>query len=175
MSLLNIFATIDLAIRTNQQSDYTVAVVFGVTNERKIFILEIVREKFESTSHLDFVQNIYTKWHPIMIGIESVQYQVALVQQAQRLGIPIKELRADRDKVARSLAIATFVDSGLVYLNQKASWLDDFLAEVVKFPNGKHDDQVDSFAYIVQMIEPFSNGRLIASARKIKTMQTTLF
>lgn len=75
MSLLNIFATIDLAIRTNQQSDYTVAVVFGVTNERKIFILEIVREKFESTSHLDFVQNIYTKWHPIMIGIESVQYQ----------------------------------------------------------------------------------------------------
>lgn len=39
LSALSIFSTIDLAITTNQQSDYTVAIIFGISSERKIFIL----------------------------------------------------------------------------------------------------------------------------------------
>lgn len=175
LSDLSIFATIDLAITTNQQSDFTVAVVFGISKDRKIFLLEVLREKFDSAEHINFVHNIFSKWHPILIGIESVQYQVSLVQQARRLGIPIKELRPDKDKVARSLAIATYVENGLVYLNQRASWLEDFLAELVEFPNGKHDDQVDAFAYIAQIIQPITVGKVFGVTKKTSTRQINLF
>lgn len=121
LSALSIFATIDLAITINQQSDFTDAIIFSTTSERKVFIFEVIREKFETADHINFVQNIFTKWRPILLGIESVQYQVALDQQARRLGIPIKALRAGRDKVARSLSIATFLNSDMIYLNRKGA------------------------------------------------------
>ncbi|MGQ9819232.1 MAG: phage terminase large subunit [Candidatus Kapaibacteriales bacterium] len=124
---------------------------------------------------MNFVQNIFAKWKPILIGIESVQYQVALVQQARRFGIPIKELRADRDKVARSLSIATFLDSGLIYLNQKAPWLDEFINELIEFPNGRHDDEVDTFAYIAHMIVPVTQANVFGSTKKFNSKQISLF
>lgn len=112
---------------------------------------------------MNFVQSIFVMWKPILIGIESVQYQVVLVQQVRRLGIPIKKLRADRDKVARSLPIATFLDSDMIYVNQKSAWLEEFINELINLPNGWHDDQVDAFAYIAQMIAAITQTKVLGS------------
>ncbi len=36
------------------------------------------------------------------------------------------------------------IENGNVNLPRDAHWRDDFLVEVLTFPHGKHDDQVDS-------------------------------
>lgn len=37
-----------------------------------------------------------------------------------------------------------------VWLPKEAAWLDDFQAEVLRFPRGRHDDQFDSLSqYLV--------------------------
>jgi predicted phage terminase large subunit-like protein len=36
------------------------------------------------------------------------------------------------------------VEAGLVFLPHEAAWLDDCSTEPTVFPNGRHDDQVDS-------------------------------
>jgi predicted phage terminase large subunit-like protein len=36
------------------------------------------------------------------------------------------------------------IEAGHVLLPQEAAWLDAFLLELLAFPNGRHDDQVDS-------------------------------
>jgi phage terminase large subunit-like protein len=36
------------------------------------------------------------------------------------------------------------VEAGHVYLPREADWLDTFLLELLAFPNGRYDDQVDS-------------------------------
>jgi len=36
------------------------------------------------------------------------------------------------------------IEAGYVYLPNEAPWLADFMHEMINFPNGKHDDQVDS-------------------------------
>jgi predicted phage terminase large subunit-like protein len=33
-----------------------------------------------------------------------------------------------------------------VLIPESASWLEDFLAEILAFPNGRHDDQIDSLS-----------------------------
>jgi predicted phage terminase large subunit-like protein len=48
------------------------------------------------------------------------------------------------DKKDRLLAHLGKIEGGQVYLPREAPWLADFLQEVLAFPNGKHDDQVDS-------------------------------
>ena len=48
------------------------------------------------------------------------------------------------EKVARLLAQAPMFEAGQVLLPREAPWLGTYLAELLAFPNGKHDDQVDS-------------------------------
>lgn len=45
-----------------------------------------------------------------------------------------------------------------VFLPSKAEWLGEYLQELLIFPNGKHDDQVDTTVYAVNDI---FNGKII--------------
>src|SRR5262249_9530442 len=38
------------------------------------------------------------------------------------------------------------IENGFVYIPERAPWLAEYLHEMTVFPNGKHDDQVDSTA-----------------------------
>lgn len=171
----SIFATFDLAVRTTERSDYTVALVFAVSRNKDIFILDVVREKFEATDHLNLILSVFSRWKPILVGIESVQYQFSLVQVVRKQGVPVKELKADRDKIARSLAIASWLDSGKVFFLKDAPWLGDFERELLDFPDGSHDDQVDAFAYITQLIEPLANARVHSISKRRAPEMLSLF
>jgi predicted phage terminase large subunit-like protein len=48
------------------------------------------------------------------------------------------------DKITRLEAETPRIEAGHMLLPGEAPWLGDFLAELLAFPNGRHDDQVDS-------------------------------
>jgi hypothetical protein len=48
------------------------------------------------------------------------------------------------DKEARFLAQSARAEAGQVHVPQDAPWLAGWLDELLAFPNGRHDDQVDS-------------------------------
>ena len=50
------------------------------------------------------------------------------------------------DKVMRLHAQTAMIENGFVHLPETAPWLAEYLHEMTVFPNGKHDDQVDSTA-----------------------------
>lgn len=149
---LTIMATCDLALSTRETADYTVILIFAKALDNKIFILDIVRERFEAINHLPLLQSIFQKYHPKIIGIENVQYQKSLIQQAIKTGLPIKSLRPDKDKVSRALAIAALLENGMVFFRKDADYLTEFEKELLNFPKSRFDDQVDAFSYIPQMI-----------------------
>ena len=109
---------------------------------------------------------LYERWHPSVIGIESVQFQTTIIKIAKEKGFPIKELKPDNKKLTRALPIAARVEGGDVYFREDAYWLPAFEEELMSFPNGRHDDQVDAFAYIALMIYPGSNAKPAGSKRK---------
>jgi hypothetical protein len=47
------------------------------------------------------------------------------------------------------------IENGFVHLPDAAPWLASYVAEMTAFPNGKHDDQVDS---TVQMFDWFKGA-----------------
>ena len=57
-------------------------------------------------------------------------------------------------------------ERGEVYVPNKAPWLDAFLAELVSFPHGKHDDQVDSVVQFLAAIESAGIGSALQAARR---------
>jgi predicted phage terminase large subunit-like protein len=54
--------------------------------------------------------------------------------------------RSRFDKTARLLAQAARFEAGQVHLPREAPWLGAYLSELLAFPTGRNDDQVDATA-----------------------------
>lgn len=169
----SIFAAVDLAARNSETSDYTAIAVLAVSKENDIFLLDLIRDRFDPAYHIQLIKNVYHKYKPILIGIEAVQYQASLVSIASKEGLPVKPIAARGDKVMRSFTTAAKFDAGQFYINSNLENLDVLENELLNFPNVKHDDQVDAISYAVMLSEPASDFSAIGSGKKKK--QTSLF
>ena len=56
----------------------------------------------------------------------------------------VTRFKPEGDKVMRLDAQTATIENGFVHLPREAHWLADYLHELTLFPNGRHDDQVDS-------------------------------
>ena len=84
-----------------------------------------------------------------------------------RTHLPAVAVRPDRDKVTRARTLAARYEGGKVFHLRSAPGLADFEHELVAFPNGQHDDQVDAAVYGAALgapppvvgFAPFPGGR----------------
>jgi phage terminase large subunit-like protein len=56
-------------------------------------------------------------------------------------------------------AQTAMIENGFVHVPERAPWLAPYLAELTAFPNGKHDDQVDSTAQMLDWFKQASRPR----------------
>ena len=57
------------------------------------------------------------------------------------------------DKIMRLHAQTAMIENGFVYIPECAPWLAEYLHEMTVFPNGKHDDQVNSTAQFLDWLQ----------------------
>ena len=77
--------------------------------------------------------------------IEDTELGRALSQDLRRTGELYPLLQQARfDKLARLLAQAARFEAGQVHLPPEAPWLGAYVSELLAFPTGRHDDQVDA-------------------------------
>jgi len=60
-----------------------------------------------------------------------------------------------RDKEARARAIQGRMQQGMVYIPKDPVWSSPLVSELLRFPNGTHDDQVDALAWLGLMMTEF--------------------
>ncbi len=144
--------TVDLAVSTKDTADYTVICTATITKDADIFVEDIIRDRIEAPNLIPILQSVYNKYQPSFIGIEKTGYQLAMVQLARREGLPVKELRADKDKVARAYPLSAKMEAGKIYFPRQKVWYANLERELLQFPASEHDDQVDALAYIVTQV-----------------------
>jgi phage terminase large subunit-like protein len=64
----------------------------------------------------------------------------------------VKLKHGGKDKIARARSIQARMRARGVKFDQHADWFPTFQDECLTFPRGKHDDQVDAFAYLGLML-----------------------
>lgn len=141
------FSTVDVAASTKQTADYTVISIWALTRDSDLLLLDVIRVRMEGPDQVPQMQLAYDRWRVGYFGVESVAYQLTLIQTARRKGLPVRELHPDRDKVARALPAAARIEGHAVYFRTGAPWLGEWEDELLAFPRGEHDDQVDTLAY----------------------------
>jgi predicted phage terminase large subunit-like protein len=149
---LDIYFACDLAVSTKATADYTVVVVFATDSDKNLLLLEVFREKIIPSHHVEVITNLYGRYKPILIGIETVQYQASLFHQLNSVGLPVTKLIPSKDKVTRALPLAAKFESGKIYFSKKMKNLEVIENELLNFPNGRNDDIVDALAYATAML-----------------------
>ena len=156
----------DLAITQNKRSDYTVIMILGITCDKKIYVLDYIQDKLTPSQ---IVQGIFEQYDKARnfgyvngVYIETVAFQKVMLyllkDEAKRRGvnIPLKELKTNRDKTLRINGLVPLVDKGDIYISPKHVELKN---EMREFPFGKHDDIVDTLAYVLQVMRPGTYAR----------------
>jgi len=143
------FTVTDVAVSTKTHADYTVTIVFGLTPAGDLLVLDVMRKKLEAPDLLKSLERVNERWRPEDMYVEKSGVGFPILQMAREFpyNLPIREIVAERDKVSRATTISAFMESGRVYFREKADWLGDFEHELLTFPVGAHDDQVDAFSY----------------------------
>ncbi len=136
--------TVDLAISEKQSADWTVFAAYAVTPFKDLLLLEIIREHFAFNEQADQLVLFHEKYGFSLAAIESVAYQLAMVQTARNKGLPAQEFKPPSDKVTRSSTASIWDANGKSYNRKNAPWLFEYEKEIFDFPKASHDDQVDT-------------------------------
>ena len=87
------------------------------------------------------------RFKPSAVLIEDASTGVALAQELRGvLSYPVKPVPVERNKVGRLYVQQAKFEAGLVLFPKGASFLPELEAELLTFPQGKTDDQVDSIS-----------------------------
>lgn len=146
----------DFAISEKQQNDYTVGTVTLLDSSDVLHFVDRVRFK---SADADFIckaiVNLCKKWHnpSIQLGLEDGQIYRALSgplkreMARQRVFPSMQLLKPITDKQARARTLQGRMQQGLVSFSDEAEWYESMRTEMLRFPSGVHDDQVDSAAW----------------------------
>lgn len=165
----SIIIGVDTAYTKTSRSDYSVAVIAGLTANGDMYVLDVVRMRAEMPDFKRRLISLNSVWRGrglrgIYIEAGAAASGATLLQELRRESalnaIAYKNGRAD--KITRASSIAPFIEGGRVFIPQSAPWLDDFIEECTQFPDGKHDDQVDALVIAIdqlsrQYVSPFED------------------
>jgi len=139
----------DTAMKTGQENDYSVFQHWGKGKDGKIYLLDMIRGKWEAPQLLQQARAFWEKCRGQHGGalrqmkVEDKASGTGLIQQLKQQGVPIAGIQRSTDKVSRAYDAAPQVEAGNVMLPHTHELLSDLLHEVALFPVASHDDMVD--------------------------------
>jgi predicted phage terminase large subunit-like protein len=163
-----IIQSYDTAYSKKETADYSVITTWGVfvpdiDSGPNIILLDVKKGRWDFPELKRIAREEYKNWNPDNVLIEAKATGITLQQELRRVGIPVTMYspggrRAGQDKVSRANSIAPILESGMVWAPE-TEWADELIEECAAFPNGDHDDMVDS---TTQALMRFRAGNFIA-------------
>ena len=101
--------------------------------------------------------------HSVLIEDKGSGTQLIQDLRYEKTGVRPIAIMPDADKVTRMSNQSAHIEAGQVFLPESAPWLDEFKAEIMAFPNGKFDDQVDSLSQFLGWAEHSKRFRVVCS------------
>jgi predicted phage terminase large subunit-like protein len=140
------FQAVDTANSIKTINDYFVVSTFLVTKDNDLLLYDVFRTHIEGPDQKPLMKEQAKRYKLEFQAIENKTFGTNLIQECLRDGMVIFPVEVDTDKVTRSLPIAARYASGKVWHRANAPWLADLEDELLSFPRGKNDDQVDTLS-----------------------------
>lgn len=155
---LNVYGASDYAV-TSDGGDYTVHVVIGIDPEGRIYLLDLWRKQASSDEWIESFCDLVKKWKPIGWAEETGQIKSGVgpfleKRQRERKAFVYRQTFPTRgDKAVRAQSIRGRMAMEGLYVAADAPFLAEFIRELMSFPVGVHDDQVDALGLVGQLLD----------------------
>lgn len=153
----------DTASKADEANDWSVCTTWLVRG-RSAWLLNVFRAKLEFPQLRRKIRSLAKSWQAGLILIEEAGSGVQLIQDLRvENHLSIKGVIPKDDKATRMLSVSHLIEGGRIAVPENTPWLAEFQREVTLFPNGKHDDQVDSLSqFLKRLVAPQSAPRIRA-------------
>lgn len=154
---------VDVAFSEKDRACFTVVLTLGLTvSTGEAYILNVLRDRMTVGQTEDALVEQILTFRPAVTGIEDTAFKHAVTAElvgnvrrrvyANIVAVPPREMVKGRsDKVARARLPAQRAEAGLLYADKQAHWWPVFINEVLAFPRGKTNDQVDALSLAMYM------------------------
>lgn len=166
-----IIQSYDTAFLKKEYSDYSAISTWGVffpieDGGPNLILLDSVKGRYEFPELKRVALKNYHYWEPDIVIIEAKASGSPLTQELRAMGIPVMNFTPGKgqDKYARVNAVAPLFESGMIWAPKK-SFAEEMIEECAQFPNGEHDDLVDS---MTQALLRFRQGGFIGHPEDYK-------
>lgn len=153
----------DTALSTSETADYTaMSVIYSTRDGHYVLYAERGRWDYETLLFKAINEAKKYKNHDVTFIIEYASSGISLLSSLRKEGyfcIPAKTLTDKKTRAAIALPIIYQKKLFIVSIAGKNSWVEPYINEIVSFPNGKFDDQVDSLVHALCWAEPIVNPR----------------
>lgn len=180
-SELYIYQSWDFAISEGKESDYTVGTCIGVDHRDNVYYLDQRRFRVQDGGFIvDEILDFCETWNADLLGFEDGQIWKAIEFQFQkrceeRRQYPSFELlKPLTDKMVRANPLKGRMQIGKVYFDKEAPYFRDLHKEMLHFPAGKHDDQIDSLAWAIRLTLSRAAPKPVEVQPKVKSWKDKL-
>ena len=149
-----VMVSVDTAYTRNTKSDYSAFTVWGVFQRAddhgvmvpNLILLDAFQDRLEFPALKARAMEVYREWEPDVFLVEAKASGLPLIHEMRHMGILVSEFtptRASGDKIMRANSVTDLFASGVIWAPE-TKWADDLIETCAAFPNGDHDDLVDS-------------------------------
>lgn len=155
----------DTAFTKSERSDYSACTTWGVFHldedekDVNIILLDALQKRMEFPELKEKAYAHYKEWEPDAFVVEAKAAGAPLIYELRQMGIVVSEYTPSRgnDKFVRINSVSDLFRSGKVWAPD-TRWAREVVENMAAFPNGDHDDLVDS---AVQGLIRFRQGGFI--------------
>ena len=163
--LVYVIQSYDTAFSKRESADYSAITTWGVfyPNEGgsgpNLILLDSKKGRWEFPELKAKALEEYQFWDPDTVIIEAKASGMPLTHELRNMGIPVVNFTPSRgnDKVTRVHSVSPLFEAGMVWAPDEV-FADELIEEVAAFPNGEHDDLVDS---MTQALMRYRQGNFV--------------
>src|SRR5271155_4188117 len=139
----------DTANKASELSNFSVCTSWGIKG-KDLYLLHVLRRRMEYPELKRAVREQRDAFEASVVLIEDKASGTQLIQELIADGLhAVTRYQPQADKIMRMHAQTAMIENGFIHLPKEAAWLAEYLRELIAFPKGRHDDQVDSTAQML--------------------------
>ena len=160
---MRIYGGSDYAV-TADGGDYTVHAVVGLDPEGRMYLLDLWRKQAASDVWVEAFCDLVLQWKPMSWAEEQGQIKSGVGpflerRMRERKAYTVREQFPTRgDKAIRAQSMRGRMALNGLYVDFNAPWFAAFRSELLSFPAGKNDDQVDAIGLVGQLLDQMQAG-----------------
>lgn len=137
----------DMTFKNTNHSDFVVGQVWGRKGSN-FYLLDQVRARMDFVQTAEAFGKLSAKWQNVTRRlVEDKANGTAIISALRDRVSGIVPVTPTESKEARAYAVSSLFEAGNVFLPspEVAPWVkNEYIPELLSFPSGKHDDQVDA-------------------------------